>query len=54
MKKSSATVKNSMFIISPAKGTQGKYSLEELVSRIPKDYQATEIDWGKPAGKEVW
>ncbi|MBW2127294.1 MAG: AbrB/MazE/SpoVT family DNA-binding domain-containing protein [Deltaproteobacteria bacterium] len=29
-------------------------TLEDLVARIPKDYQPSEIDWGEPIGKEVW
>ena len=33
---------------------RGKYKLKQLVSRIPKDYQAEEVNWGEPCGKEVW
>ena len=31
-----------------------KYDLAKLVARIPKGYQATEVDFGPPVGKEVW
>jgi antitoxin MazE len=31
-----------------------KFDLEEMVSRMPKDYQVQEESFGKPAGKEVW
>jgi len=24
------------------------------VARIPEDYQAKEVDWGKPVGDEAW
>jgi antitoxin MazE len=48
------TVKDGVIVISPVKRRRGKYNLQELVSRIPKDYKAEEIDWGKPVGKEVW
>ncbi len=30
------------------------FSLEELVSRMPKDYQATEEPFGPPVGREEW
>ncbi|MGE3595401.1 MAG: hypothetical protein AB7N70_07600 [Dehalococcoidia bacterium] len=30
-----------------------KYDLAELVARIPKGYQATEVDLGPPVGKEA-
>ena len=50
----SVTVENGVIIISPVKNVRGRYNLEELVSRIPEDYQAVEVDWGKPAGKEAW
>ena len=50
----SVTVKAGVIIISPVKNLRGRYSLEYLVSHIPDDYQSGEIEWGKPAGKEVW
>lgn len=31
-----------------------KFDLEEMISRIPPDYQTQEEDSGKPVGKEVW
>jgi antitoxin MazE len=33
---------------------RGKYNLKSLVAKIPKNYQSTEIDWGKAVGKEEW
>lgn len=33
---------------------RGKHSLEELVRRIPEDYDPTGEAWGPPVGKEVW
>ena len=41
-------------VIVPIRKVRGKVSLQDLVSRIPKDYEAAEIDWGKSAGREVW
>ena len=47
-------VKDGIMIVAPAKMIRGKHNLKDLVSRIPKNYQAREVDWGKPEGKEVW
>jgi len=35
-------------------GARSKHSLQNLVSRIPDDYEPEEVDWGKPVGREVW
>jgi antitoxin MazE len=48
------TVQNGLIVITPARRVRGSQSLEELVSRIPKDYKVEEMDWGEPAGREVW
>ena len=48
------SVKDGIMIITPAKKIRGKYSLKDLVSRIPENYQTGEVDWGEPVGKEVW
>lgn len=32
----------------------GKYTIEDLVARIPKHYKPHEETWGTPVGKEVW
>jgi len=48
------SVEDSSLVIVPAKKIRGKYNLENLVARIPKDYQPEEIDWGKPSGREEW
>ncbi len=48
------TTRDGMIVIVPARRIRGKQSLQELVSRIPKNYKAGEVDWGKPVGKEVW
>jgi antitoxin MazE len=41
-------------IIEPVKKVRGRYDLKQLIAKIPKDYLAEEVDWGTPAGKEVW
>ena len=50
----SITVQDGVIVISPVKRVRSKYDLSRLISRIPKDYKADQIDWGKPVGKEVW
>ncbi len=29
-------------------------TLDEMLAQVPADYRETEVDWGKPVGKEVW
>ena len=48
------TARDGMIVIAPVRRVRGKQNLHELVSRIPKNYQTGEMDWGKPAGREVW
>jgi antitoxin MazE len=31
-----------------------KFDLEEMVSRMPRNYKAQEESFGKPVGKEEW
>ncbi|MFH2064340.1 MAG: AbrB/MazE/SpoVT family DNA-binding domain-containing protein [Pseudomonadota bacterium] len=47
-------VKDGILLVTPAKRIRGRHNLKDLVSRIPENYQSGEIDWGEPAGKEVW
>jgi len=46
--------RDGMIVIAPVRRVRGKQSLQDLVSRIPKNYKHEETDWGKPIGKEVW
>ena len=48
------TTRDGLIVIAPTRRIRGKQSLKELVSRIPKNYKAEEMDWGAPAGGEVW
>ena len=48
------TARDGLIVVAPARRVRGKRSLEELVSRIPKNYKTEESDWGQSAGKEVW
>ena len=47
-------VRDGVIVVAPVKHRRGKHSLQQLVKRIPKDYRAEQLDWGPPAGKEVW
>jgi antitoxin MazE len=31
-----------------------RYRLEDLVARMPEDYEPREEDWGAPVGREAW
>jgi hypothetical protein len=49
--------KTKVYVVVPEyeQNTNGKkFDLVELVSRMPDDYQPSEEDFGKPAGKEEW
>ena len=48
------TARDGMIVIAPVRRVRGKQSLQELVSRIPRNYETREIDWGEPVGKEAW
>jgi mRNA interferase MazF len=48
------TTRDGVIVIAPARRIRGRQSLKDLVSRIPKNYKAEEIDWGEPVGREVW
>ena len=47
-------VQDGVIIVAPVRGPRGRVSLQDLVRRIPADYRADAIGWGKAAGKEVW
>ena len=48
------SVKDGIMIVAPSKRIRGRHKLNDLVARIPKNYQPGEVDWGEPVGKEVW
>jgi antitoxin MazE len=47
-------VQDGTIMIAPVRRVRGKHSLRQLVARMPKDYKAEEVDWGRPVGKETW
>ncbi len=49
------SVQDGVIIIAPIRrSVRGRLSLQELVSRIPKNYRPEEVAWGKPVGSEAW
>jgi antitoxin component of MazEF toxin-antitoxin module len=48
-------VRDGAIVVVPARRVRGGLDLQELVDAIPHDYETSgELDWGPPAGDEVW
>ena len=47
-------VENGVIVVARARKIRGRYRLEDLVSRIPADYEPGEVDWGEAVGREAW
>ena len=41
-------------VIEPLTKVRGRYDLKDLVSKMPRYYQAREVSWAAPVGKEAW
>lgn len=48
------TAQEGRLIITPSQRVRGRYRLEDLVARMPEDYEPAEEDWGGPVGREAW
>lgn len=48
------TVEQGRIIVVPSERIRGRYRLEDLVARMPEDYEPSQEDWGAPVGREVW
>jgi len=48
------SVQEGKIIVEPFHRVRDKYSIQELVALMPEGYRLREVDWGTPAGKEVW
>jgi antitoxin MazE len=46
--------RDGVLVITPARRVRGGHDLRQLVKDIPADYKPEELDWGPPAGREVW
>ena len=48
------SVEGGRIVVEPVSRIRGRYALKVLVSKMPEEYRPEEIDWGPPAGKELW
>ena len=48
------SIRDGVIVITPVKRPRGELSLQELVSRIPKNYNREEVEWGGPVGRKNW
>lgn len=48
------TLHDGALVVTPVRRVRGALDLEELVASIPRGYKPGELDWGPPAGREVW
>jgi antitoxin MazE len=46
--------RDGVLVITPARRVRGGHDLRQLVKDIPAGYKPEELDWGPPAGREVW
>lgn len=47
-------VEDGRIVLSPARAAKSAMTLNQLVREIPPDYSASEVEWGKSEGNEVW
>ena len=48
------SVDNGKIIVKPTHKIHGKYDINDLAGRMPKDYTVEEENWGTPFGQETW
>jgi antitoxin MazE len=48
------SVRGGKIIVESVTKVRGRYTLKELIAKIPKGIRSKELDWGAPAGKEAW
>ena len=49
------STRDGVIVIAPIRRNErGGLSLQELVSRIPKNYRPQEVEWGEPVAREAW
>jgi len=41
-------------VVSPSEPIRGRYCLEDLLRKMPDDYEPAEEEWGAPVGREDW
>lgn len=47
-------VRDGIIVIAPVTEIRGRYRLEDLVAKIPENYETDEVDWGVQVGREAW
>jgi antitoxin MazE len=47
-------VRENIILIQPVKRARKKYTIEELVAQMPKNYKPDKEIWGRPMGREIW
>jgi len=47
-------VRDGAIVLTPTRRVRGGHDLRALVRGIREDYEPEELDWGPPAGREVW
>ena len=48
------SLRDGTLVVTPVRRVRGRLDLGQLVSAIPAGYTPDELDWGPPAGREVW
>ncbi len=48
------SLRDGVLLVTPVRRVRGRVDIEQLVREIPADYKPGELDWGPPAGREVW
>jgi antitoxin MazE len=41
-------------VVTPSDRIRGRYRLEDLVARMPENYEAVEETWGAALSREAW
>lgn len=47
-------VRDGVVTLTPSRRVQGSIDLDGVLSQLPPDWEPDVIDWGPPAGREVW
>ena len=47
-------VREGALVVTPVRRVRGGHDLRTLVRGIREGYEPEELDWGPPAGREVW
>lgn len=48
------SIQEGRIVVTPSQRIRNRYRLEDLVARMPEEYEPVEEDWGAPVGREVW